>query len=74
MYWIRAREDDVIMSRELIDDDIGESVEMVAGIGAGEKELHSARMWVSEIVGRSVMERRRAQTPWMVAETAMLVP
>ena len=44
MYWMRAREDDVIMSSELIDDDIGESVGMVAGIGAGKKELHSARI------------------------------
>ena len=72
MYWISARDDGVMMSRDEIDEGIGESVGMVAGMGAGEKELHSARMCVSEIMGRSVNERRRAQIPWMVAEVAML--
>ena len=61
-------------SRAVSDEGIRDSVGIVAGVGAGLKELHSARMWVSEIVGRSVNDRRRAQTPWMVALTAIFVP
>ena len=41
MYWIVAREDGVIISSAVIEDDIGEAVDRVSGMGAEEIELHS---------------------------------
>ena len=61
-------------SRAVRDEGIRDSDGNLTGLGAGVKELRSARMWVSEIVGRSVKDRRRAQTPWMVALMAIFVP